>query len=75
MQECPTNPVSKLFLVTDIPAPDFSASNHHAGLDRLVHLIAQLGLKLYQSAKEGHLAGPGGLIARDDVVLIKVNAQ
>jgi len=75
MQECTTNPVSKLFLVTDIPAPDFSSGNHHAGLDRLLHLMAQRGLKLYQSAKEGHLAGPGGLVARDDVVLIKVNAQ
>jgi len=66
---------SDLFLVTDIPVPDFSAGNHHPGVECLVTLMAQRGLKLYQSIQEGALAGPEGLIAADDVVLIKVNAQ
>jgi hypothetical protein len=66
---------SDLFLVTDIPAPDFSVANHHAGVDCLLSLMARQGLKLYESPYEGPLAGPQGLISPDDVVLLKVNAQ
>ena len=66
---------SDLFLVTDVPVPDFSAGNDHAGMDCLLNLMARHGLKLYQSAQEGPLAGPEGLISPDDVVLLKVNAQ
>lgn len=66
---------SDLFLVTDIPAPDFSSGDYHAGVDCLLHLLARHGLKLYRSAQEAPLAGPEGLISTDDVVLLKVNAQ
>ena len=64
-----------LFLVTDIPIPDFAATNHHAGVDCLLKLMAGHGLKLYRSPRQGPLAGPSGLISPDDVVLLKVNAQ
>lgn len=66
---------SDLFLVTDVPVPDFSAGNHHPGVDRLLHLMGERGLKLYRSAQEASLAGPAGLIGPEDVVLLKVNAQ
>jgi len=66
---------SDLFSVTNIPVPDFSAGNYHTGLDCLLNLMARHGLELYQSAQENPLAGPEGLIAPDDVVLLKVNAQ
>ncbi len=65
---------SDLFLVTDVPVPD-PASGRHAGIDCLLELLAGRGLRLHRSAREGPLAGPQGLIADDDVVLLKVNAQ
>ena len=66
---------SDLFLITDIPIPDFSEGNYHAGMDCLLNLMARHGLKLYQSAREDSLARHEGLISPDDVVLLKVNAQ
>jgi uncharacterized protein (DUF362 family) len=64
-----------LYLVTDIPIPDFAETNHHAGVDCLLKLMAGHGLKLYRSPCQGPLSGPSGLISPDDVVLLKVNAQ
>ena len=66
---------SDLFLVIGIPVPDFSTGNYHAGVDRLLQLMGDRGLKLYRSPKEGPLAGPQGLVSPEDVVLLKVNAQ
>ncbi len=66
---------SDLYQVTDVPVPDFARGNHHPGVDCLLTLMGQHGLKVHQSAVEGDLAGPHGLIAPDDVVLLKVNAQ
>ena len=66
---------SDLFLITDIPVPDFSAGNHHPGVDCLLELMARHEIKLYQSTRVGPLAGPNGLLSPDDVVLLKVNAQ
>jgi hypothetical protein len=44
-------------------------------VDTLIQLMGQNGLKLYRSSVPGAANGPSGLIAADDVVLIKVNAQ
>jgi hypothetical protein len=47
----------------------------HVGMDTLLHLLATNGTKFYQSVQHGELSGPTGLIAVDDVVVLKVNAQ
>lgn len=61
--------------IPDLPFYDPENGNHHLGLDSLLDLMADSGLKFYRSSSANWLAGPAGLIARDDVVLIKVNAQ
>jgi len=45
------------------------------GIDDLVTLMGQNGLKLHRSATSTTTSGPDGMIAVDDVVLLKVNAQ
>ncbi|MBI4718541.1 MAG: DUF362 domain-containing protein [Planctomycetes bacterium] len=51
------------------------APGRFGGIDDLVTLMGLRGLKWHRSATEGLTSGPAGLIARDSVVLIKVNAQ
>ena len=71
--------VSTLFWVTDIPNRPFRkrrlGADRHVGVECLIELMAREGTKLYRSRTRGPLAGRKGLIAADDVVLIKVNAQ
>ena len=62
-----------VFKVAGIPAHDGLA--RHLGVERLLRLMAGRGLPFYQSAQAGPLSGPDGLIAADDVVLIKINCQ
>lgn len=72
------NPFSPLFWIKDIPIQPFypaEDSNDHAGLDALLQLMGENGLKFYRSPQETPLSGPSGIVERDDVVLIKVNAQ
>lgn len=67
-----------LFWVNGLPDSPFyepSRPNLHLGLDSLLYEMASAGLKFYRSSAPHSLAGPLGLIAPDDVVLIKVNAQ
>ncbi|MEW5901985.1 MAG: hypothetical protein AB1715_11025, partial [Acidobacteriota bacterium] len=67
-----------LFWVKNIPDDPFydpSEENYHVGLDSLLYLMADKGLKFYRSTGGHPLAGPAGLIAADDVVIVKVNAQ
>ncbi len=68
---------SPIYRVQNIPDQPFTSSNpnRHAGVDALLDLMARSGLPLYRSSSSGSLAGPYGLIAANDVVLIKVNAQ
>jgi len=61
-------PASEIFAVTGTDGGD-------EGFRALLGLMAGRGLKFYRSAQEGALSGPGGLIPRDAVVLIKVNSQ
>jgi hypothetical protein len=65
---------STVFHVTDVPVPAWDTP-YHSGLDALLKLMAENGLFLYQMDDAGPLSGPGGLIAPDDVVLLKVSSQ
>jgi hypothetical protein len=62
---------------TASPASDIYAVNGHNSnpVIKLITLMGQHGLPFYKSNTTTENAGPGGLIARDDVVLIKINGQ
>lgn len=61
--------------VHHVPVPDYTYSNRHAGVDSLLFLLAFDNLPFYRSSSGHPLAGAHGMIGREDVVLIKVNAQ
>ena len=61
-------PSSDIFVVTKTNGAD-------GGVDTLFKLMGSQDLKLYQSSSTGQTRGPEGLIAEDDVVIIKVNCQ
>ncbi|MFH1749068.1 MAG: DUF362 domain-containing protein [Planctomycetota bacterium] len=58
-----------------IDCPQDPVGEHFVGLDKLLALMGGGGLKFYQSPTPALLAGPDGIIAPDDVVLIKINYQ
>jgi uncharacterized protein (DUF362 family) len=67
-----------IFWIVDIHDQPFIApqhSNQHTGVAALLKCLGTHGLKFYRSALVGLLSGPQGMIASEDVVLIKVNAQ
>jgi hypothetical protein len=67
-----------IFRIKDIPNQPFysgESSNNHIGVDYLLHLMGDHGLKFYRSSQESVLSGPSDMIESNDVVLIKVNAQ
>jgi len=67
---------SSIFHVTQIPGYPFTeGNNRHAGVEALLALMHDQGVSFFRSAAPAPLAGPEGMIAADDVVLIKVNAQ
>ncbi|MCU0236763.1 MAG: DUF362 domain-containing protein [Acidobacteria bacterium] len=67
---------SDIFHVENIPnAPFTEGDNRHAGVEALLALMHDQGLAFYRSGAAAPLCAPQGLIAADDVVLIKVNAQ
>jgi hypothetical protein len=73
-----SNLVNDLFWVKGIPDDPFYSQDqphYHAGLDSLLSLMGNKGLKFYRSNQQTALSGPSGIIAPEDVVLIKVNAQ
>jgi len=55
--------------------PHEPAGEHFAGLDHLITLMGSQGLKFYQSPTESLVSGPDGIVAADDVVVIKINYQ
>lgn len=71
----PRNPIFSVYSIPEDPFYDSARPNRHAGVDCLLALLAAKGLPFYRSARAEGPAGPSGLIARDDVVLVKVNAQ
>ena len=66
---------SDLFMVRNVDVPNFASSNHHPGIERLLTVMGSKGTKFYRRSGSDTLSGPDGLIGRDDVVLIKINAQ
>jgi hypothetical protein len=59
------------------PASDIFLLNGRSSnpVNELISLMASHGLLFYESASQGENSGPSGLVARDDVVLIKINEQ
>jgi hypothetical protein len=74
---------SAVFRVDNSPRPswrpasalgaDWQAS--HAGVDALLDLMGEYGLKLYRSNRDSLRSGPNGLIGPEDLVLVKISAQ
>lgn len=64
---------SQIFRVNGCPVHD--GQLRHVGLDALLHLLSKNGEKFYQTEKPGPMNGRTGLIAANDVVVVKVNAQ
>jgi hypothetical protein len=64
---------SHLFLVKGCPRHD--GDLRHVGLDTLLDLLAENGIKFYRTDDVHPLGGPAGIIDADHVVLIKVNCQ
>jgi uncharacterized protein (DUF362 family) len=74
----PGSTSSGLFWIDEMPDQPFTDAanpNRHVGFEALLSLMGPNGLKFYRSEQRGPLQGPLGLVAPDDVVLIKVNAQ
>ncbi len=65
---------SHIFVVDSVPVPD-SLAMYHEGLDTLLSLLAQNGTYLYRSGKNLPWCDTAGLIGKNDVVLLKVNAE
>jgi hypothetical protein len=72
---------SRVFRVDHCPVDDWQPATNaplrHQGLDTLLTLLADSGIHLYSTdaTPPPRWGGPSGLIASDDVVLIKVNCQ
>jgi len=66
-------PKSQVFRVNGCPVHD--GQLRHSGIDALLHLLSTHGTEFYKTTKRGPMNGLSGLIAADDVVVLKVNAQ
>ncbi len=72
----PSSSISNpLFHVSQVPDQALTPADHNVGVDALLDLMGRNGLKFFRSATSGAENGTNGLLAADDVVLIKVNAQ
>jgi len=65
---------SHIFVVDSVPVPDSNAI-YQEGLDTLLSLLAQNGTYLYRSSKSLPWCDTAGIIGKNDVVLLKVNAE
>jgi len=68
------SPSASVFVVKDGGGP-VSGELRHPAVDTLIDLMGVHGVCFYQTDKKGMGFSPDGLIAADDVVLIKVNCQ
>lgn len=64
---------AQIYHVTDCPQQP--VGDRFPGLDNLLTLMGREGLKFYRSENHGPLSGPDGIIAADDVVVLKINYQ
>ena len=71
----PVPGLSPIFRVSQIANDAVTGGSHHVGVDALIRLMGENGLKFYRSPQSGVNKGPQGLIAPGDIVLLKVNAQ
>jgi len=55
--------------------PQDPAGDHFVGLSNLLGVMGRGGLKFYKSTAVSPVAGPGGIVAANDVVIIKINYQ
>ena len=67
------NSKSQIFRAYACPVHD--GQMRHRGLDTLLDLLAENGLKFYRTGKTHPWGGPAGIIDSHDVVVIKVNCQ
>ncbi len=64
-----------IFGVSQIPSQAVTGANHHVGVDALLDVMGRNGLKFFRTSTTGVENGTNGLIAADDIILLKVNAQ
>ena len=64
---------AQLYHVTGCPQDP--AGDHFVGFSNLLATMGRDGLKFYRSAAESPVAGPDGIVASDDVVVVKINYQ
>ena len=64
---------SRVFRVDGCPPHD--GAMRHVGVDALLGLLAENGVKLYRTPQPHPWGGSSGIIEADDVVLVKVNCQ
>jgi hypothetical protein len=69
----PSDYRAQVFHVTDCPPSP--VGDRFPGLDSLLQLMGYNGLMFYRSDIVTPLAGPEGIIAADDVVVLKINYQ
>ncbi len=65
--------MSQVLRVDNCPVHD--GQKRHVGMDAMLYLLSANGTKFYKASRNSTLSGPRGLIAADDVVILKVNAQ
>ncbi len=65
--------VAEVFHVSECPQDSIGA--RFVGVDNLITLMGREGTRFYESASESLTAGPDGIIAADDTVVIKINYQ
>jgi hypothetical protein len=77
IQPPPVDDASKVFWIQAVPDQPFGVQfpNNHAGIDALLDLMATNELSFFKRKDSAKQSEAYGLIAVDDVVLIKVNAQ
>ena len=64
---------AQVFSVTSCPQDP--VGDRFEGLDTMLQLMGSNGLKIYRGDAVTTLSGPDGIIATDDVVIIKINYQ
>jgi hypothetical protein len=71
--ESPASYRAAIYDVTDCQVKP--AGTRFIGLDNLIALMGRQGLKFYRSGTASLAGGPDGIIAPDDVVVVKINYQ
>ena len=73
MLHAPLSYRAQVYHVTGCPQDP--AGDHFVGLSNLLGVMGRGGLKFYRSGTVSPVAGPAGIVAAHDVVIIKINYQ